>query len=321
MVHEPVNAFVAPAVVPEGAERAWPRVTVVVLAWNGRRWIDRCLTSLAATAYPALTVLVVDNGSRDGTHDEVATRFPAVLLDRRPRNLGFAGGNNVGIRAALRAGAEYVALLNQDTWVEPGWLAPLVEAAEADPGIGILSPAQLTYEGDGYDPGFEKILDGAPGERVREVPTAPGAALLVRRRVFETVGLLDPIYFAYFEEADFCRRARCHGFRTVVVPAGRIHHWHGLVHYAEMPLRLQLLSVRNQFIFALKDPDASTAKALARCLALWRREAAYCLRHPRGLRGGVVRAAALAWAAVSLVACLPRVLRHRALERRAAAYL
>ncbi len=297
-----------------------PAVSVVVLTWNGRRWIERCLRSVAATAYPALTVRVVDNGSRDGTGDLVAA-FPSVLLDRRPRNLGFASGNNVGIRAALAAGADYVALLNQDTWVEPGWLAPLVQAAEADPSVGVLSPVQLTYESDNYDPGFARVFDGTPGDAVREVTSVPGAALLVRRTVFETVGLLDPIYFAYFEEADFCRRARARGFRTVVVPAGRVHHWHALLHPAEMPLRVQVLSVRNQFIFALKDPVAPIRTNLARCLGLWRRELHYCLRHPRGFRGGARRATALAWILVSLVLNLPRTLRHRALERGRAAYL
>jgi len=297
-----------------------PRVSVIVLTWNGRRWIDHCLRSLRATAYPELTVRVVDNGSCDGTGD-LAAAHPGVVLDRRPRNIGFASGNNVGIRAALAAGADYVALLNQDTWVEPGWLAPLVEAAQADPSVGVLSPTQLTYEGDDLDPGFARAFDGPPEARVHEVTTVPGAALLVRRAVFETVGLLDPLYFAYFEEADFCRRARARGFRTVVVPAGRIHHWHTLLHPAEMPLRVQVLAVRNQFIFALKDPVAPIRTNLARCLGLWRRELHYCLRHPRGVRGGARRAAALVWILGSLVLNLPRTLRHRALERDHAAYL
>jgi GT2 family glycosyltransferase len=298
-----------------------PRVAVVVLTWNGRRWVDRCLRSLAETAYPALTVLVVDNGSEDGTADLVASAFPHVLLDRRPRNLGVAAGNNVGIRRALAAGADYVGLLNQDTWVERGWLAPLVAAAESDPTIGVLSPLQLTYESDDPDPGFARVMAQAPGDGVRDVPTAPGAALLVRRRVFEEVGLLDPLYFAYFEEADFCRRARAHGFRTVITTAGRIHHWHSLAHPAEMPLRAQLLSVRNQFIFALKDPAEPLRANLARCVGLWRRELAYCLRHPRGVRGGAARAAALAWTLGSFTLNLPRALRHRAQERSGAAYL
>ena len=298
-----------------------PKVVAVVLSWNGRRWIQRCLDSLSATAYPALGIHVVDNGSRDGTPEEIAARFPHVLLTRQRRNLGFAEGNNAGIRAALRAGADYVALLNQDTWVEPGWLTPLIEVAEADPGIGILSPAQLSYEGDTYDPNFEKIVHGYPGGPVIDVPTVTGAALLVRRKVFEQVGLLDPIYFAYFEEVDFCRRARIRGWRTAVVPAARIHHWHGLLHPAEMPLHIKILALRNQFVLGLKDPEASTWANLRHCLALWRREVGYCLRHPRGLRGGAARAAALAWVAVWLLVNLPRVLYHRALERRRGAYL
>lgn len=310
-----------PTLPVRAARGSAPAVAAIVLSWNGRRWVDRCLTSLAATAYPSLTIHVVDNGSRDGTPEGIAARFPGVRLIRRARNLGFAAGNNVGIRAALAAGAEYVALLNQDTWVESGWLTPLVNAIEADHGIGIVSPAQLAYDGDDDDPGFARVLEGVPDGAVREVPSAPGAALIIRREVLQAVGLFDPVYFAYFEEVDLCRRARAHGFRTVVVPAGRIHHWHGLVHHGEMPLRAQLLSIRNQFIFALKDPAVAPVTALARCLALWRREVLLCLRHPRGLRGSLERGAALAWAATSLAVNLPRVLHHRAVERRPGAYL
>lgn len=268
-----------------------------------------------------MAVHVVDNGSTDGTAEEVAARFPKATLTRLGRNLGFAEGNNVGIRAALRGEADYVGLLNQDTWVEPGWLAPLIDVAESDPGIGILSPAQLTYDGDACDPNFETILRGRPRGPVVDVPTAPGAALLVRRRVFEEIGLFDPLYFAYFEEADFCRRARFRGFRTVVVPAGRIHHRHGLLHPQEMPLRIQLLSLRNQFVFALKDPEASTAANLRQCLVLWGREVRYCFKHPSGWQKGGARALALAWISLWLVVSVPRVLHHVRLERRTAAYL
>ncbi len=298
-----------------------PRVFAIVLSWNGRRWIRRCLESLVGTVYPELHICVVDNGSRDGTPEEIEARFPHVHLIRLKRNLGFAGGNNVGIRAALQTGADYVVLLNQDTWVEPDWLKPLVEPAEADTSIGILSPAQLVYEGNSYDQNFDRLLHGCPKGQIIEVPRVIGAALLVKRQVFETVGLFDPIYFAYFEETDFCRRARLRGFRAVVVPAGRIHHWHGLLHPEEMPLQTKILLMRNPFVFALKDPEAGLWTRLGRCLELGYEELQSCVRHPRGLRGGAARGTALAWVALWLVVNLPRVLYHRSLEQGAAAYL
>ncbi len=309
------------------------KVVAVVLAWNGRRWIGPCLDALLATEYPGLEVLVVDNGSTDGTAELAEAHVPRLRLIRNGRNVGYAAGNNVGVRAALRTGAEFVALVNQDTRVERGWLTPLVEAAVADTRLGVLSPAQWDYEGRTPDPAFLALLASvdsraadalAAGDPVRgpiEAPTAIGAALLLTRALIEAVGLFDPLYFVYFEEADLCRRARRRGFRVVIVPEARVRHWHGLLHPAEMSRLASYLSFRNQFVFELKDPGRPTAGNLRAWLALCGREVEYCLRHPRGVRGGLVRAGALAVAQASVLVNLPRIFVHRARERRGAAHL
>jgi len=308
-------------------------VVAVVLAWNGRRWIGPCLDALLATEHPGLEVLVVDNGSTDGTAELAEAYVPRVRLIRNGRNIGYAAGNNVGVRAALRTGAEFVVLLNQDTRVERGWLTPLIEAALADTRLGVLSPAQWDYEGRTPDPSFLALLASVDSQAARalvagdavrgpiEVPTVIGAALLLTRALVQAVGLFDPLYFVYFEEADLCRRARRCGFRVAIVPEARVRHWHGLQHPAEMSRHASYLSFRNQFVFELKDPSRLAAGNLCAWLALCAREVTYCLRHPRGVRGGLLRVGALAVAQAWVLVNLARIFAHRARERRGAAYL
>ena len=309
------------------------KATAVVLAWNGRRWIGPCLDSLLASDYPGLEILVVDNASTDGTTDLAARYIPRVRLIRNRRNLGYAGGNNVGVRAALEGGAEMVALVNQDTRVEPDWLTRIVEVARADPRLGILSPSQWDYEGVAPDPSFLAVLADADPRTAQaiaagravagavEVPTALGAALVLRRSLIERVGLFDPLYFVYFEEADLCRRARRQGFRVAIVPGARVYHWHGLLHPSEMSRRASFLSFRNQFVYELKDPARTVRRNLAAWLGLCAGEIHRCLTHARGARGGLERALALGAAQGWILLNLPRILAHRARELRTAAYL
>ena len=118
-----------------------PRVTAVVLSWNGRERTLACLRSLEHVTYRPFSVLVVDNGSSDGSADAVAAEHPDVSLVRLGENLGFAGGMNAGIRAAFAAGADAVVLLNNDMEVEPGFVEPLVAALDGRP-VGALRPAR-----------------------------------------------------------------------------------------------------------------------------------------------------------------------------------
>ncbi|HEY1015402.1 MAG TPA: glycosyltransferase family 2 protein, partial [Herpetosiphonaceae bacterium] len=126
------------------APGSWPRVTVIILNYNGWRFMPGCLAALAATDYPAeaLDILVVDNASHDGSVEHLRRDFPGVRLLALGGNTGFAGGNNAGIRAS---DAPYVVMLNNDTAVEPGWLKPLVAAAEADPTVGACGSKLLFF--------------------------------------------------------------------------------------------------------------------------------------------------------------------------------
>lgn len=215
-----------------------PHVAVLVLNWNGWRDTRACLASVRQLAYPNVSTYLVDNGSTDGSAGRCAVEFPWVRVIRNEDNLGFAGGNNVGIRRALADGADYVLLLNNDTVVEPTMLAHLVSAGEQSAGIGMVGP-KIYYESDRRRIWFAGGRITAPGrighygwnqldhgqcDEPREVDFITGCALLIKRAVFERIGCLAPEFFLLFEETDFCARARRHGFQCWYEPRATLYH-------------------------------------------------------------------------------------------------
>jgi len=212
----------------------------VVLAWNGKPLTLECLDSLAAVRYENASVILVDNASADGTADAVRKAHgDRVAVIENEENLGFARGNNVGIRRALDEGADFVLLLNNDTVVDPALLDRLVEVIAGSDEIGIVGP-KIYYASPPdriWFAGGEVLLsrglsrhigirerDTGRYDSIRDVDYVTGCALLARREVFEKIGYLDPVFAAYYEDTDFCMRARRAGFRVVYAPAGKV--WH-----------------------------------------------------------------------------------------------
>jgi GT2 family glycosyltransferase len=222
------------------AGRVVPYVATVVLSWNGRSDTLACLRSLAKLDWPRHTAIVVDNGSTDGTAPAVREEFPGVDVIETGRNLGFAEGNNVGLREALAIGADYVLLLNNDTVVDRGVLKELVAEAEQRPDAGAFCPLiyyldppdRIWYAGARFDArrGHNGTHTGY-GERdedqymaVRETGRGTGAAMLVRRAAIEQVGFLDGELFLQVEDVEWSLRMRSAGWRIFFVPAARV--WH-----------------------------------------------------------------------------------------------
>jgi GT2 family glycosyltransferase len=214
-------------------------VTAVVLSWNGREDTLACLCSLERATYPSLAVVVVDNNSQDGTPDAVREAHPGMRVIALDENRGFAGGVNVGVRAALDDGAEHVLLLNNDTTVEPGFLEPLV-AAVSGPEVGAACaqilhaepPHLVWYAGAAYDPrrGHHGRHTGYGAPRLppslSPYPTdrACGGAMLIPRGAAERVGLLAEELFAYAEDVEWSLRARAAGLSILVAPASVVYH-------------------------------------------------------------------------------------------------
>ncbi|MEI2611160.1 MAG: glycosyltransferase family 2 protein [Candidatus Promineifilaceae bacterium] len=211
-----------------------PQVTLIVLNWNARAFLEPCLRSLLAQTGPSFQVWLVDNDSSDDSIAFVQANFPQVQIWANRQNLGFSGGNNIALREVQ---TPYAVLLNPDIVAEPDWLTQLLIPLENDPTIGIAG-CKLFYP-DGrlqHAGGFLHLplgladhfgylaQDSGQFETVQDVPYVIGAALAVRRSVWETVGLLDEGFFLYYEDTDWCQRVHRQGWRVVVVPQARLVH-------------------------------------------------------------------------------------------------
>jgi GT2 family glycosyltransferase len=217
-----------------------PLVVAVVLTWNGREVTLACLAALQRAEYGSLHVVVVDNGSSDGTAEAVTAAYPDVELVRSERNLGYTGGNNLGLERALALDADHVLVLNNDVEVEPGALAALADAAARLPAVGALNPkilfadppGHIWFAGARFDPrrgyngrqrGYAKP-DGPAFATVSETDRACGAAMFVPREALERVGRFDEELFLYSEDTDWSLRALALGYRLYVVPEARVVH-------------------------------------------------------------------------------------------------
>ncbi|MBE0568267.1 MAG: glycosyltransferase family 2 protein [Deltaproteobacteria bacterium] len=216
-----------------------PLTFVILLTWN--RWEDTeaCLRSLLPVVDGNIRVLVVDNGSTDGTPENIRRRFPRFAVHENGINLGFPAGNNAGIRLALAEGADYVILLNNDTVVDSGFAEELVAAARRNPSAGMVNsliffhdrPGVVWFAGGGISTWTGRsrhagYLQSDRGQFTGDVPIDRPCAcsLLVTRRFLETVGLMREGLFLYGEEIDWMLRARRLGFRCILATRSKV--WH-----------------------------------------------------------------------------------------------
>jgi len=246
-----------------------PKVSIIILNWNGLEDTIECLDSLKKIAYPDYDVVVVDNGSKGNDIEALKKRFgDYVQIIENDRNYGFAEGNNIGIRYALaNLNPGYILLLNNDMVAAPDFLSELVEVAVRDAWIGIVGPKIYYYNqpnrlqsaggrinwwiGETSLIGVGEI-DKGQFDHVNDVNWVIGGGLLIKRQVLERIGLLYQPYFAYFEEADWCTRCKKGGYRVVYVPSAKL--WHkGAATTARIGgMRLYYMT-RNRFLFMKRN--------------------------------------------------------------------
>jgi hypothetical protein len=219
--------------------RLLKKVFILILNWNSYEDTKKCLDSLKYLDYSNYEIIVIDNGSRDGSAEKIRKEYNEIKLIKNNANLGFAEGNNVGIRYAMERNADYVYLLNNDTIVDTAVLKELVNAAESDPKTGMAgskiyfmdNPDVISFAGGGinwfrgriYHIG-EDQKDEGQFNKAMEVDYVTGCSLLVKREVIEKVGMMNPEYFRYVEETDWCVRAHRAGYKLIYVPSSIL--WH-----------------------------------------------------------------------------------------------
>jgi GT2 family glycosyltransferase len=236
-----------------------PKVSVIVLNYNGRKYLKECLDSVLRTDYYNLEVIVVDNASDDGSPEFVKKHYPQVTLIENEKNLGFCEGNNIGIRKAT---GEIIILLNNDTIVDSKWIKEILKKAE-DPKVGIVGcrlyfPGSKIIQSLGFRMRFlgywESIgagqIDNGQFDKFGCVDYVSGAALAVKTKVLDKIGLLDPTFYAYGEDVDICYRARQAGYK--VVTSNAIVYHYGSLSWNRFPIRKMYLVQRNGIQFILK---------------------------------------------------------------------
>jgi N-acetylglucosaminyl-diphospho-decaprenol L-rhamnosyltransferase len=289
---------------------AVPDISVIIVNYNGARWLDGCLESLFASAPPRTEVIVVDNASRDESR-EILRRYTnagvrVVALDE---NRGFAGGNNAG--AAVARG-EWLAFLNNDTRVRAGWLDALRDPLARDPSIALASarlvymhdPSIIDSAGDGWTRwgGAFKRGHGRAAQAFEaggEVFGACGAAFMVRRSIFEEIGGFDPDFFLAFEDVDLSYRARLLGYRCLYVPTAIVEHA-GSASLGRLSEAAVSYGQRNlEWVYFINTPWPLLLRTLPGHLLMLMAASAYFLRAGR-LRAflGAKVAALAAWRAV-----------------------
>jgi hypothetical protein len=236
-------------------------LSVIILNWNAAQDTVGCVREVCAWEDIEAQIWIVDNASSDDSVDIISRECATAHLTRCEANLGFAGGNNRGIREALSTSNAPILLLNNDASIAQSDVTRLLEDLHTDERIGLIGPLLLDagdgerlLSAGGRDPVLHHhshILELTPGEPIRAVEYVPGTVLLIRPEVFQAVGLLDEDYFFSMEVADLCKRAKRAGYLSVIDT--RAHAFHDLDRSSEIRETLHTYYIiRNRFLFARK---------------------------------------------------------------------
>lgn len=211
-------------------------VYIVIVTYNPKKWIDQCFSSLRKSSIP-LNTIVIDNGSIDGSQEIIQEKYPEVEFIDTGKNLGFGQGNNIGIRKAYDAGADFVFLLNQDAWIESDTIEKLIEVANKNTDYGIISPMHLNGNGSSLDYNFSYYIATGLSKhlfsdmylnnynhKIYSQKFVNAAAWLMTRKCVENVGGFSPSFFHYSEDDNYCQRVLYHGLKIGVVPMVKIYH-------------------------------------------------------------------------------------------------
>ncbi|MBP9656797.1 MAG: glycosyltransferase family 2 protein [Candidatus Promineofilum sp.] len=250
-----------------------PSVAIIILNWNNAPDTLACLESVFQMDYPNFSVLVVDNGSTDDSVDRIRAAYPNVEILETGENLGYAEGNNIGIRHALDGRPYFILVLNNDTLVQPNLLVELVREAERSIDIGMVGPKMYFFDPPDMIFAAGSMIDWHRGELVHrgiwqresqegslfsehaeDVDFIAGCAMLVRRQVIEDIGMLDPSYYLNFEDVEWCVRAKKAGFRICYTPSAILYHKVSATMGQASPMNTYYMT-RNSMLFFWRNAE------------------------------------------------------------------
>jgi GT2 family glycosyltransferase len=326
---DPATPVVSP---PLRTPESTPAVTVIIVNWDRRELLRAALRSIAAQSWGDFEVIVVDNGSTDGSPalvEEMAATFPVPLrLIRNPENRGFCAANNQGIDAS---NSRFLALLNNDAEADPEWLGAMLAVMQSDDAVGMVASKILVHEDptridkvghliylDGQNRGRGTgQLDRGQFDRIEETLWPDGCAALYRRAMLEEIGSFDEDFFAYADDAELGLRGRIAGWMCLYAPGAVVRHHRGATLGLSSGRRLTLIE-RNRVLLAVKlfpwnllwlNGAYFLARLAAGLVAALKGRGE--VRHYPGLRGKLTAATALLWGTVTALPLIPRMLRKR----------
>lgn len=245
-----------------------PLITIIIVNWNGKKWLKQCLDSLLQQTYPAVEIIVVDNASTDGSREFISKHYKTVKLIRNATNSGFAGGNNTGWQHAT---GKYVLLLNNDTYIEPDFLRKFLPVFDKIPNLGSAQcklvlmdqPEYLDVAGSYwtnstflYHYGYGKKENSAKYNKPLPFFSNKGAAMLLSRDIIEAVGLFDEDFWCYYEETDLCHRLWIAGYECWYYPSAKVYHATGGTSTTFDNSYIQFHNFKNKLLSFLKNFEA-----------------------------------------------------------------
>lgn len=242
-----------------------PLVSLIALNYNKPNVTRDLLISLRGITYPEVEIIIVDNASSDKSYRKLKSEFPYIHLISSPVNLGYSGGNNLGMQAAR---GDLILLINNDVEVTPGFIEPMVRLFEEDEAIGMVSPKIVYYErghriqyagsnginpwtGRGRKEGNLKI-DNGEYDRVCETELVHGACVMVSKTLVEKIGMLDESFFIYYEEHDWAERAKRNGFKLYYVGTSTIYHKESVTMGKESPFKTYYMA-KNRILYLKRN--------------------------------------------------------------------
>lgn len=249
------------------------KVLVIIVTFNGMKWVERCLSSVQSSKVKA-DAFVVDNGSTDGTQEYIINHFPNTIFQQSEKNLGFGKANNIGLQYAIDNDYDYVYLLNQDAWIFPETIECLIRIMEANPDYGIISPFQMSADGYSIDSAFlsrmkswdsyYSLVNDFYNGSVKEIyPVARvmAAHWFMTKKCIEIVGGFSPSFPHYGEDDNYSERVRYKGFKIGVVPKLKVvHDRQGRV----LDKKKEMYQIYTAWLFMLSCPDSAFFMTLFR---------------------------------------------------------